>query len=77
MDHYGAEKAAKIRLLKQESIYNREADYPYEVLNFVDGERNAQEIRNAVSAEYGPVPLDVVVEYLKALESIGILKSGS
>ncbi len=76
LDHYGAEKAAQIRLLKQESIYNREAYYPYEVLNLVDGKRTAQEIRNAVSAEYGPVPLDVVVEYLKALESIGIVRSG-
>jgi hypothetical protein len=76
VDHYGAEKAAQIRLLKQESIYNREADYPYEVLNFVDGRRTALEIRDAVSAEYGPVPLDVVVEYLKALESIGIVRSG-
>ena len=77
VDHHGADKAAKIRLLKQESIYNREADYPYEVLNFVDGKRTVQEIRDAVSVEYGPVPLDVVMEYLKALESIGILKSGS
>ncbi len=76
LDRYGEEKAAKIRLLKQGSIYNREADYPYEVLNFVDGHRTAQQIRDAVSAEYGPVPLDLVVEYLKALESIGIVRSG-
>jgi aminopeptidase YwaD len=76
VDHYGAEKAAQIRLLKQESIYNRESYYPYEVLNFVDGKRTVQEIRDAVSAEYGPVPLDVVMEYLKALESIGILRFG-
>ena len=77
VDHYGAEKAAQIRLLKQEGFYNRESDYPYEVLNFVDGKRTVQEIRDAVSAEYGPVSLDIVLEYLKALESIGILKSGS
>jgi len=43
-------------------------EYAYEVLNFADGKRNAQSIRDAVSAEYGPVPLEMVVEYLRALE---------
>jgi hypothetical protein len=42
-------------------------------LNFVDGKRNAQQIRDAVSVEYGPVPLDMVVEYLKALQRIGVV----
>jgi predicted transcriptional regulator len=27
-----------------------------------------------VSAEYGPVPLEGVVEYLKALEKIGVVE---
>jgi predicted transcriptional regulator len=27
-----------------------------------------------VSAEYGPVPLEIVVEYLKALEKIGVVE---
>jgi hypothetical protein len=27
-----------------------------------------------LSAEYGPVPLDLVVEYLKALKSIGVVE---
>jgi aminopeptidase YwaD len=48
-------------------------EYAYEVLNFADGKRNAQEIRDAVAAEYGPVPLEMVVEYLKALEKIGVV----
>jgi len=43
------------------------------VPNFANGRRNAQEIRDAVSAEYGPVPLEMVVEYLKALEKIGVV----
>jgi hypothetical protein len=43
------------------------------VLNFADGKRNAPEIRDAVSAEYGPVPLGMVVEYLRALEKIGVV----
>ena len=43
-------------------------------MNFADGKRNAQEIRDAVSAEYGPVPLEMVVEYLRALEKIGVVE---
>jgi hypothetical protein len=29
--------------------------------------------RDAVSAEYGPVPIDLLVEYLRALEKIGVV----
>jgi aminopeptidase YwaD len=47
--------------------------YAYEALNLVDGRRTAQEIRDALSAIYGPVPLADVVEYLRALQTIGIL----
>ena len=49
-------------------------EYGYEVLNFADGKRNVEEIRDAVSAEYGPVPLELVMEYLKALEKIGAVE---
>jgi aminopeptidase YwaD len=51
--------------------------YAYEALNLVDGRRTAQEIRDALSAIYGPVPLDQVVEYLRALQAIGVLTTGS
>ncbi len=61
-------------LLEYEGLWGGGEEYAYEVLNFADGKRNAQEIRDAVSAEYGPVPLELVVEYLKALEEIGILE---
>jgi hypothetical protein len=47
--------------------------YSYEVLNLVDGERTAQDIRDLVSAEFGPVPLELVVEYLQALEAAGVV----
>ena len=49
-------------------------EYAYEVLNFVDGRRNGQEIRDAVAATYGAIPTDYVVEYLKALESIRVIE---
>jgi hypothetical protein len=62
------------KLLSYEGLWGEGGEYAYEVLNFADGKRNAQEIRDAVSAEYGPVPLELVVEYLKALERIGVVE---
>ena len=62
------------KLLSYEGLWGAGEEYAYEVLNFADGKRNAQEIRDAVSAEYGPIPLEVVVEYLKALEKIGVVE---
>ncbi len=50
-------------------------EYAYEVLNLADGRRTAQDIRNAVSATYGPIQLDVVVEYLGALGSIRVIEA--
>jgi aminopeptidase YwaD len=69
-DHYGREKAKALRL---RSIANEEI-YEYEVLNFVDGKRTNQEIRDLLTGAYGPVSLDVVEEYLKALEAIGVIR---
>jgi hypothetical protein len=40
--------------------------YAYEIVNFIDGKRTVGEIRDAVSAEYGPVSLDLVADYLSA-----------
>ncbi len=71
-------KAAGIetpKLLSYEGLWGGGEEYAYEVLNFADGKRSAQEIRDAVSAEYGPVPLEMVVEYLKALEKIGVVEA--
>jgi hypothetical protein len=65
----------KPKLLEYEGLWGGGEEYAYEVLNFADGKRNAQEIRDAVSAEYGPVPLELVVEYLRALEEIGVLEA--
>jgi len=74
-DHYGEERARQLRLLRYQGLWGGGGDYAYEVLNLVDGTRTAQHIRDAISAIYGPIPLDVVVEYLRALESIGILRT--
>jgi aminopeptidase YwaD len=72
-DHANRAGVATPKLFSYEGLWGAGEEYAYEVLNFADGRRNAQEIRDAVSAEYGPVPLELVVEYLKALEKIGIV----
>ena len=73
-DHAKAAGVPTPKLLSNEGLWGGGEEYAYEVLNFADGKRNAQEIRDAVSAEYGPVPLEIVVEYLKALEKTGLVE---
>jgi len=73
-DHAKAAGIAESKLLSYEGLWGGGEEYAYEVLNFADGKRNAQEIRDAASAEYGPVPLDMVLEYLKVLEKIGVVE---
>jgi hypothetical protein len=46
-------------------------DVTYEIVNFIDGARTVSEIRDAVSAEFEPVPLKDVVEYLEVLQRAG------
>ncbi len=73
-DHAKAAGAAVPKLLGYQSLWGGGEEYAYEVLNFADGKRNVQEIRDAVSAEYGPVPREMVEEYLRALEQIGVVR---
>jgi hypothetical protein len=47
----------------------------YEIVNFVDGTRNAIEIRNAASAEFGFLSLDEITAFLQDLEAAGLLTS--
>ncbi|MCK5401951.1 MAG: DUF4910 domain-containing protein [Flavobacteriaceae bacterium] len=48
-------------------------EYAYEALNFVDGKRDILEIRNLLSAEFGAIPLEIVIEYLNALSTINVV----
>ena len=73
-DRAKAAGVAMPKLLEFQGLWGEGFEYGYEALNFVDGKRNAQQIRDRVSAEYGPIRLALVVEYLKALEKIGILE---
>jgi aminopeptidase YwaD len=73
-DHAKTAGVATPKLLSYEGLWGSGEEYAYEVLNFADGKRNAQGIRDAVSGEYGPVSLELVAEYLAALEKIGVVE---
>ena len=51
----------------------QEPGYAYEALNFADGRHSARQITDELSAEYGPIPTELVIEYLQALKSIGVV----
>jgi hypothetical protein len=73
-EHAKTAGVATPKLLSYEGLWGGGEEYAYEALNFANGKRNAQQIRDAVSAEYGPVPLELVAEYLRALEKIGVVE---
>ena len=73
-EHAKVAGVATPKVLSYEGLWGGGEECAYEVLNFADGKRNAQEICDAVSAEFGPVPLEMVLEYLKALEKIGVVE---
>jgi aminopeptidase YwaD len=73
------ERVAKIRLLNSEATpLLNEQDlselYAYEIVNFVDGKRSVGEIRDAVSAEYGPLAVGLVEDYLNACQEAGLIQ---
>ena len=45
----------------------------FEIGAFIDGKRSVLEIRNAVSAECGPVKLADVIDYMNKLEGAGVI----
>jgi aminopeptidase YwaD len=71
-DHQG--NMVRPRLLDYEGLWGAGEEYAYETLNVADRTRNVQQIRDAVSAEYGPVPLELIVEYLRVLENSGVVE---
>jgi len=73
-EHAKTAGVATPKLLSYEGLWGGGEEYAYEVLNFADGKRKTQEIRDAVSGEYGPVSLELVTEYLVALEKIGVVE---
>jgi aminopeptidase YwaD len=46
----------------------------FEVRNFIDGRRSIMDIRNAVSAEYGPLAVKAVEGYIEVLKNMGYVE---
>jgi aminopeptidase YwaD len=45
----------------------------YEILNLVDGKRTVQDIRDFLTAAYGPISVEAVYDYLRLLEKVGVI----
>jgi hypothetical protein len=73
-DHAKAAGISTPRLLSYEGPWGSGEDYGYEALNFADGTRSVRQITAALVAEYGLVPEEWVLEYLQALQKIGVLE---
>ena len=65
---------AEPALLSYRGLWGGGGEYAYEVLNLVDGRRTVRRITEDLSAIYGPVPAALVIEYLGALKTIGVLE---
>jgi aminopeptidase YwaD len=72
-DHAKAAGVTMPRLLNYESTWGSAEQYAWEALNFADGTRSPKQITAALSTEFGPIPEEVVTEYLQALQKIGVV----
>jgi aminopeptidase YwaD len=73
-DHAKSAGLPTPKLLSYEGAWGSGEEYAYEALNLVDGKRDAAQIATELSAEYGPVPTELVTEYLRTLKTIGVLE---
>jgi len=60
--------------VKTLKIDSKNSNIKYEILNFIYGKNSVFDIRNAVSAEYEPVPVEWVKECIDLLAKAGILR---
>jgi len=68
------EKTGDEQFDQKVALAQRGEYFMYEVLNFADGKRNIAEIRDAVSAEFEPVPLAEVAQYFEFLQKLGVVR---
>jgi aminopeptidase YwaD len=73
-EHARAAGISNPKLLEYQGAWGAGEEYAYEALNFADGRRNVHQIADELSAEYGPVAVDLVREYLEALQQIGVVE---
>jgi aminopeptidase YwaD len=46
----------------------------YETLNFANGRRSIAEIRDLISDEFEPIPVDEIMQYFEFLDSVGVVQ---
>lgn len=73
-DRYGDEAYAELQLPRYTGTHGSGGEYAYEALNLVDGSRTVSDIRDWLTAELGPVPLEYVGRYLAALAEIQVIR---
>jgi hypothetical protein len=49
-------------------------NYAFELVNFIDGERSITQIRDALSAEFGPVPTQAVARFVEDLVTVEVAR---
>ena len=72
-DRLGSARVEKLELLRFKGLRGGGGDYAYEALNLANGSRSTTEIRDALSAIYGPVPQEHVDAFLAAAADAGLL----
>jgi aminopeptidase YwaD len=75
----GKDRYAKIQLINSKAtpmlnVRDQSDLYAYEIVNFVNSKRTVGEIRDAVSAEYGPISVSLVTDYLQACVEAGVIR---
>jgi aminopeptidase YwaD len=72
IDHFDSEEK-RPELFSFKGERGSGGEYAYEALNFVNGKNDILEIRNLLSSEFGPIPIEFVVEYLEAMSTINVI----
>ncbi|HEV7507622.1 MAG TPA: M28 family peptidase [Thermoanaerobaculia bacterium] len=73
-DHTAANDIPAPALMKRSGLWGGGGEYAYEALNLVDGRRSVAQIRDDLAAIYGPLPGAEVLEFLAAMEKIGVVR---
>jgi hypothetical protein len=72
-DHLARFGLPRPALLAYRGAWGGGSLYAYEALNLVDGRRSVAQVRDDLAAIYGPVPLELVAEFLSTLARLGLL----
>ncbi len=54
-------------------IFSAGGHTSYEAFNLIDGKNSILDIRNIVSAECGPIPIEYVTDFIDVLKKAGLV----